>query len=111
MIPPRCEAPTRLRGRPQTPPDPREPRTTPHRMSTIGHMPHVRDYSVSTRVDAEFADWLTNTAHDERRSRSNLLWSLLEEARAARTAQTAGRNGHAPRIAGQTEIPLPNPRQ
>ncbi len=70
-------------------------------------MPDVRTHSVSTRVDDEFAEWLTNTAHDERRSRSNLLWSLLEEARTARTAQTAGRNGQAPHLTGQTEIPLP----
>ncbi len=75
-------------------------------MSTIRHMPHVRDHSVSTRVDQEFADWLTATAHAERRSRSNLLWSLLEEARAARNT-AASRNGHAPHIAGQTEIPIP----
>ena len=47
-------------------------------MSTIGHMPAVRDRSVSTRVDAEFAGWLDATAHADRRSRSNLLWALLE---------------------------------
>ncbi len=69
-------------------------------------MGDVRDKSMTTRVDTEFATWLTDTARQEHRTRSNLLWTLLAEARAARNTQ-ASHNGHAPRIAGQIEIPLP----
>lgn len=61
---------------------------------------------MTTNVGADLANWINTTAQAEHRTRANLLWILLEEARQGRTTQAA-QNGHPTHIAGQTTIPVP----
>jgi hypothetical protein len=78
-------------------------------MSTINAMTNSRDHAVMTRVDDDLHNWLTTTAATERRTRANLIWVLLDEARTARTTRETGtsRNGTPQPMAGQTAIPVP----
>lgn len=70
-----------------------------------------RPNPMSTNVDDDLATWIRTTAAAENRTTSNMLWTLLEEARRGRTAQAAHQpNGQPAPIAGQTAIPVPGIR-
>lgn len=86
-------------------------RPTQHRTDTIRTMPTGRHHHMTTSVDTDLHTWITTTAQTEHRTRSNLLWTLLTEARDAReTAARTQHNGHPTHIAGQTAIPVPGIR-